>query len=496
MRARSYLSAVMLSVVISLASAAFAGAGEPSAGQPNVFDVPGVVMEHAVLQAKIAALFKSGQFAEAEKSCLAAIEVIPHSPDAHYNLARVLARQGKTDEALGSLEKAVELGFNRVARIKAEDDLRGLYDQDRFWEVVKGAATAKPDPQQGWHYQIRAADIVNGVATVEEENTAWEGRLGVFRTFFNLDTAPPAVGPIVVGLGAVERSVRQWQAKGTAAGNHGDFYDNHDSDHSNMKHKMFPQLTRIEYGESAKSRKFDTGLQSLYLYNGVTIGNSSTAVTSKGFWRSQTRLAFSSPRTAALLFLQYRGNHIYVYPEHRDHDPGHNGRDRKGHGDVFAFNTPYLITTQGSSGTDKVFLQALAATLGAFRPEVKTELTRKGALMPTIQMIFRRSNKTVAGDEKYLTGIAHPTAFEGSQLDTLAMVEMAHEITMETLPPLVQIKVVEEDQPVSGRDCFDGERGEVLLNTPCAIARVVRSVRYNRRWWYRPKRARTWASGP
>jgi len=471
--------------VISIAFCALAGAGESSGEPPNVFDLPRIQIEHALLQAKIAALSKTGDYPEAEKCCREAVETIPHSPDGHYNLACTLAKQGKTDEALASLETAVKLGFNGVDRIRQDDDLSSLHDQERFQDVVKHAATAKPDPRQGWHYRVQPGIIESGVATVGEDNTVCDMRLGILRSFFKLDTAPPASEPIVEGFGDVGGLLLRWQAEGTAAGNHGDLYDNHDSDHSNMKYAVFPQLTRIEFGEAAKSRKLHHGLQTTFLYNGVTLGNSSTAVTSGLLWRSQPRLALCDPRTAALLFLQYRGNHLYVYPEHRDHDPGHNGRDvnakGKGYGDVFAFNTPYLIISQGSSGSDRVFLDALAATLAAFRPQVKTELARNGALAPTIQMIFRMCNKSVAKSDRYLAGIAHPTVFNGRHLDTRAMVTMAHEITKETLPPLVQLKVVEEDEPVSGRDCFDAGRGETLTDTPCAIARVVRSVHYNRR---------------
>jgi alpha/beta hydrolase family protein len=470
-----------LSAIIFFACFAFAGAGESSSERPNVFDLPHVQIKHALLQAKIAALFKTDDYAKAEKYCLEAVETIPHSPDGHYNLACTLARQGKTDEALASLEMAVKLGFNRVDHIKQDDDLSSLRDQERFQDAVKDATTAKPDQRQGWRYRVRPGNIENGVATVGESNTVWDTKLGVFRSFFKLDTAPPASEPIVEGFGDVGRLLRRWQAEGTAAGNHGDLYDNHDSDHSNMKYAMFPQLTRIEFSEAPKSRKFHQGLQVQFLYNGVTLGNSSTAITSGLLWRSQARLALGNPRTAALLFLQYRGNHLYVYPEHRDHDPGHNRHGGSGHGDVFAFNTPYLIISQGSSGSDRVFLDALAATLAAFRPEVKTELARNGALIPTIQMIFRLCNKSVAKSDRYLAGVAHPTVFEGSHLDTRAMVSTAHDITKETMPPLVQLKVVEEDEPVSGRDCFDAGRGEKLIDTPCAIARVVRSVHYYRR---------------
>ena len=41
--------------------------------------------------------------------------------------------------------------------------------------------------------------------------------------------------------------------------------------------------------------------------------------------------------------------------------------------------------------------------------------------------------------------------------------------------------MIEEDEPVSGRDCFDGGKGEKLFDTPCAIARVVRTLHYRRR---------------
>ena len=227
-------------------------------------------------------------------------------------------------------------------------------------------------------------------------------------------------------------------------------------------------------------RELHHGLQLAFLFNGVTIGNSSTAVTGP-LWRSQARLALTHRRTVALLYVQYRQNHLYVYPEHRDHDPGHSGRDGKGHGDVFPANTPYLIISQGSSGSDRVFLDALAATLAAFPPEVKAALARKGALMPTMQMILRQSNKPVVKPEDYLTGKAHPTVFEGGQLDVVRMVKMAQGMTADTLPPLVSLRVVEEDQPVPGRDYFAGGQGEALFDTPGAIARVVRAVQYRRR---------------
>ena len=168
------------------------------------------------------------------------------------------------------------------------------------------------------------------------------------------------------------------------------------------------------------------------------------------------------------------GNHLYFYPVHVDNNPGHNGAAGKGHGDVLPANTPYIVLSQGSSGSDVVFLDAFAAALAALRPEVKRDLAASGTLMPALQMVFRMSNRQVAKPEDYLTGKAHPTAFQGAQVDAEKMVTLAHGIKPEVLPPMVQLKVLEEDRGVVGRDYFDAGPRERLFDTPCAVARVVK----------------------
>src|SRR2546425_10792004 len=121
-------------------------------------------------------------------------------------------------------------------------------------------------------------------------------------------------------------------------------------------------------------------------------------------------------------------------------------------------------------------MNALACTLAAFLPDVKKHLTKTGTLMPTVQMIFRMPNKPVTTPELYLTGLAHPTVFEGGSVDPVKMVRLAHEMTSNNVPPMVQLRVVEEDHPVVGRDYFDVGARETLFDTPCVIARVWRST--------------------
>ena len=290
-------------------------------------------------------------------------------------------------------------------------------------------------------------------------------------------------GPIAVGTTTsadrkVAERLRLWYAAGTAAGNTGDFYDNRDGGHSKMRLDGFPQFDRFEYTDAQKAQKLHWGAQLRMLFTHVTIGNSSTSAPA-AMGGCNTRRCLMSPRAAAILYAQYRRSHLYVYPEHRDYDPGHNGLDG-GYGDLFPANTPYVITSQGSSGSDRAFLRAVGRTLAAFRPKVKALLIKTGLLMPTVQMIFRRCNSGVRTKPDYLTGRAHPPVFSPG-MDVLKMVEMAHDMTPETIPPMIQLAVVEEDAAVPGRDYFGVYPGEKLFDTPAAIARVARSLKGVRR---------------
>ena len=289
--------------------------------------------------------------------------------------------------------------------------------------------------------------------------------------------AKPDEKPITTASGPVGNLLRKWYAEGTAAGHKGDLYDNRDRGHSELDRGPYPQLQKFQYSEREKQLRLDWALQGRVV-PGIIFGNSST---SAGVMQggSNPRMCYTIPLGLFLLCAQYARNNLYMYPEHVDYKPGHNGSP--GYGDIYPTNTPYLIISQGSSGTDQPFMQAVAATLAAFRPDVKALLARRGVLMPTVQMIFRASNKQVKEPREYLTGKAHPTVFQGGDVDALKMVQMAHAITIDHTPPMVEIEVVEEDHPVAGRDFFEPSARERLANTPCVVARIARSRAYRHR---------------
>ena len=85
---------------------------------------------------------------------------------------------------------------------------------------------------------------------------------------------------------AAAREVADRFKEGTAAGNYGDFYDNHDDDHSTLRYDQFLQLTRIEFDRAAKQRDLHRGLQTRFFYNGITFGNASMSNVGGPYWRS------------------------------------------------------------------------------------------------------------------------------------------------------------------------------------------------------------------
>ena len=158
-----------------------------------------------------------------------------------------------------------------------------------------------------------------------------------------------------------------------------------------------------------------------------------------------------------IVYNEFLNNQMYCYPEHNDFDPEH--------GDVYPANTPFWVISQGSSGSDQPFMEAISLTLAAFRPDVRQKLIESHWLMHVVQMLLRRSQKSVQTDDDYYSGKAHPVVFQSSELDPLRMVQMAHDLTVETLPAMVRIQVVEEDLGVLGRDYFHPSAAEKLFTS-------------------------------
>jgi hypothetical protein len=448
------------------------------ASQVDVFAAPRLIAGGEQGAAVTQLLFAKGQYAEAEAVLSALVRAEPRISTNHYNLACALARQGKTEAALASLRAAVENGFRNVPHIAADPDLVSLRQEPEFLRILEQAkATTLPASLP----QVAPATIRNGIATVGTGNTALYSSLGVLYSTFALEaTDARKSAEAVKGQGTAGALVRQWQREGHAAGLLGVLYDNRDRDHSTLSPREFPQLNFVEYSAEARREGLDHGLQVRFLFNLPTLGNSSTAQTGSTLWRSQARLAQTTPAALGIQLRQYFGNHLYVYPEHRDYDAGRNGQGG-GYGDVFPAHTPYCMITRGSSGSDLPLMRALALTVAAFRPETFERLLQAQMLAPTLQAIVRRCYRPVQAEADYFTDRAHPVAFDVTRLQPEAMVRMAQAMTPDAVPPVVRLAVKEEDGPRPGADYAAATPGEVLFDSACAVARVWQRAARTRR---------------
>lgn len=261
--------------------------------------------------------------------------------------------------------------------------------------------------------------------------------------------------------------LRRLSHQGVASGLGGVLYDNRDRGHSTLPPELFPDLTHVTYAPALREAGLDYGLAGELLFPAVTLGNSSTAVSDPSVERSLPRLAMTVPMSPAQSFRAYASNQIYVYPEHRDHDAE----------DLFPANWPYSVISQGSSGSDQAFLQALLMTLAAFRPDTRAWLEDEGLIAPTLQMILRRTQKGSYTAEAYRTGAAHPTVFDAQNLSPGRMIGLAASIAPEDIPPMVRLNVVSEDFRATAGLADLSER---LFDTPSAIARIWRGPEYER----------------
>ena len=269
----------------------------------------------------------------------------------------------------------------------------------------------------------------------------------------------PVIGPETRLAGA--EVLRRLVAQGRAGGLAGVVYDNRDRGHSRLDAALFPQLTPARYDAELRERQLDYGLAGPILFRAPVIGNSSTALTSGPAPRSLGRLAMTAAPGPLRAWQLYAANHLYVYPGHRDH----------GRVDLFPANWPFMVLSQGSSYTDRPFVEALLLTLASFPPQTRARLEAEGLIAPTLQMILRRTLADVNSRAAYLSGLAHPTVFERDMLRPGRMAGLAAAMIPGEIPPLVVLRIeVDGFRPRGGL----ADLSERLFDTPASIARIWR----------------------
>jgi len=281
-----------------------------------------------------------------------------------------------------------------------------------------------------------------------------------------------AADPITTRTDAVGQRLNTWANQGTAAGLTAITYENRDGQHSAVPTHLWPGLNVHAFSAEDQTAGRSKG-PAQAIRSVPTLGNCSMAAPAdRG--GSLPRLYFMDPGGNRFLTQQFLANQLFVYPEHQDHDPGGNGI--AGWGDLYPLNSPALLISQGSSGSDQPFLQALLSTTAAFPPATQRTLIDRRLLSPTLQAILRKHNRVVKTPADYLTGQAHPVVFDASYLDEEAMIEAAQQMLPTDIPPIALIDLIEETAFQAGTHFFEPENPHPhqLSTTPASIARLFR----------------------
>ena len=422
-----------------------------------IFETPGFAEQENL----IATLIRAGAIDRAANMLTALIRRYPDAPGLQISKALIAVSQKDADAALDALSAASSLGYDGLQKALTAPVFQPLANDARYKALL-----ATP-PAKIAEAPYTPGAIKKGIGTVRAQNTQWDPALARLRIGFAFPPTQKAK-PFSKAKDGLMAELTTMVRRGQAAGNFGDVYDNRDAGHSGLKGAKDVQITFAKYGAKAKARGLHYGLNETLIFDAVAFGNSSTAL--KGpLWRSQARQALTTRLGPIRAWQLYDNNHIYVFPEHRDHD----AFNLNGKGDVFPANTPLMLISQGSSGTDQRFLKAIQVILAAMKPDVKKLLTRERMIAPVVQQVLRRGMVGIKTAEDYLSPAAHPTVFDLENVRMDRMMRLANGLDVDALPPRAQIAVTQENIQ---KGPLASSLPEQLFTTPDAIARAWRGA--------------------
>lgn len=405
----------------------------------SIWDYPARQPMHERLRDQFIQALRAGDTEIMEETCRKGVKLLPDDPTWHYNLACSLAYYKNADAALDELETAIDLGFRDSQAIKNDNDLKRIASNKRFAELVEYAETMKSRPILiGPMANVKANGLFGRTISLGEQNLIWDFDTGAFKA--NLE--------LVVS---------------SAGGNTGDLYMNRDGMHSPLRMEDYPGLTRVMLDAGGRERGMDLDVPNIE-FPYPLFGNASRAYTDPKFWRSLPRSIMTTNAMKLKAMRKfYLTNQFWVFPSNADTPPvGTNG-------DVFPAQVPYWLVTAGKSYSDQYYLRAALEVSRSLNPMVKKEIVKRGLLAPTIQSLIRHSLLGVDGEEKYLSPLAHPTAFPASGLDLEKLKKLSSSLKLRQIPPLVGIKVVAA--PTSDQTAWP----ELLFSEPFAVSYILRS---------------------
>lgn len=460
----------------------------------SVFDMPRLFPKHVQAVQAFVQSIANGDLLSAEEAALEGVKQFPDDALWKYNVSCIKARQGRTKEALDWLKQAIESGFRNIEQLKTDGDLKLLREDEStraaFEALVEEISAAKTHSEiRGALYEATPSTIPAGKsAEVTTTNTQWEWdiqRGGFMTTRLRLlpyEEVPTYTGPYA-------DIVAPWhdaalKEKGERA-HYNLLYVNRDEDACQPNFDGSPFITSVYYSDEAVKSNAHTGVANGIFSTGLhdipVLGSSSTIYQRLPFWRSGPRLISTNAKMTALAYRFAFANQLYVY----DATPDLSARF---HGDILTAQQPFYFVTADltpppykgaldAQSAQKEILELIAAAVEAMQPETRNAMFNTNRFVWTMQRLFREAQKEAKDifDPK-----AHPVAFNIAQLDTQKLLERAHTLTPEALPPMFCIRMLREERPIQYVDFFDPTTTEAFADTSMSISRIVRGRNYTR----------------
>ena len=287
------------------------------------------------------------------------------------------------EAALAELEAAAGLGSAELAALAADPLFAPLAADPRS---RRASPRSRPAPPPRPAPPV-PAPVAGGAAPVAAANTAWNPATERLEPRFAFPPAPAApVLPARPKRAALD-ILREHARRGRAAGNHGDLYDNRDRGHSTPRPGGAIRSSRfVAYAPAARAADLDYGLNDRLLFGRPTFGNSSTAITARPAL-AQPAAAGADPR---------RRHRAAPALAERQPRTSSTSTPRTGTSATSAATSsrptpPTSWSAAAPRARTQPFLEAVALILAAFRPDTKARLVEENLVVPTVQMVFRRS---------------------------------------------------------------------------------------------------------
>lgn len=405
----------------------------------SIWDYPARQPMHERLRDQFIQALRAGDTEIMEETCRKGVKLLPDDPTWHYNLACSLAYYKNAEAAFEELETAIDLGFRDAKAIQNDNDLKRISSNKRYRELIEYAETMSTRPILiGPMANVKANGLFGRSISLGEQNMIWDFDTGCFKANMELVAS-------------------------SAGGNTGDLYMNRDGMHSPLRIEDYPGLTRVMLDAGGRERGMDLDVPNIE-FPYPLFGNASRAYTDPKFWRSLPRSIMTTNAIKLKAMRKfYLTNQFWVFPSNADTPPVGT------FGDIFPAQVPYWLVTAGKSYSDQYYLRAALDASKSFAPAVKKEIVKRGLLAPTIQFLIRHSLLGVDSEEKYLSPLAHPTAFPQAGLDLEKLKSMASSMKIRQIPPLVALKVAAS--PTKDQTVWP----ELLFSEPFAISYILRS---------------------